>query len=264
MNILAVGAHPDDVEFQCSGTLARLARLGHSISVLSVSNGQWGALDMLPAELAQLRLKEAANAAAVIGGRFHWGGMRDKAIFFDEQQRNRICEIIRRVRPDVLFAPSPQDYILDHEFSSLLTRDAATAAKVRHFETGELDPAPPTDKIPYFYYCEPLDRTDIFGNPVLSTTYVDITDVIDTKERILACHESQREFMRKHVGMDDFVERMKKWAAAAGEECGFTYAEGFRQHVAMPFPRENILVQLLGAKHLPAPGRVPPSNHRTV
>ena len=247
LKILAVGAHPDDVELLCSGTLARLAPFGHEIAILSLTAGELGSIDKGREESIRNRINEAELSASVIGGKFYYAGIQDKHVFFSAQERNRVTEIFRIIDPDIVFAPSPKDYILDHEFSSVLTRDAATAASARLFETGVYNPVPPTEKIPHLYYCDPIGRVDVFGNPVLSTTYVDIEETLETKLQMFNCFVSQIEFLR-HRHKVEYLEVVRQWAVDAGRAGGFCFAEGFRQHLAPPFPKDNILVQLLGAR----------------
>lgn len=250
MNILAVEAHPDDVEFLCAGTLARLAGLGHTISILSITGGECGSENLPPDEVRRVRLTEARKSAAVIGAEFYHAGVVDKQVFFTKEIRDGVCEIFRKVSADLIFALNLQDYVLDHVFASLLTRDCATAASVRNFATGVSNPLPATDKVPYLYYCAPFHGEDIFGNAVLSSTYVDIGEVLETKARMLSCHVSQGEFMKSRFGITDFVELMRTLGSRVGRQAGLTYAEGFRQHLAPPFPRENILVEMLGARDI--------------
>lgn len=252
MNVLAVEAHPDDVEMVCSGTLVRLARMGHSISILSITAGECGSVSKGPEEVIQIRISEGEKAAAVLNGKFYYAGVRDKHIFFDKEVRNRVCEIFRIIKPDIVFALSPKDYIIDHETASMLARDSASAASSRNLKTGTLNPSPATDNVPYLYYCEPMFQIDIFGNTVRSTTYVDVADVMETREAMLFCHVSQREWLRHRNMMFDYIETMKNWAKASGEFSGFEYAEGFRQHVAPPFPGNNILEKLLDARVMSA------------
>lgn len=248
MNILAVEAHPDDVELACSGTLARLARLGHFISILSITAGECGSASKGTEEVIQIRVCEGEKAAAVLNGKFYYAGVLDKHIFFNKDVRNRVCEIFRIIKPDIVFALSPKDYIIDHETASMLARDSASAASARNFKTGTFNPSPSTDKVPYLYYCEPMFQTDIFGNTVRSTTYVDVTDMMKIREKMLSCHASQLEWLRQRNMMFDYIETMRSWAKASGEFSGLEYAEGFRQHMAPPFPRDNILGKLLDAR----------------
>jgi LmbE family N-acetylglucosaminyl deacetylase len=255
VKVLAVEAHPDDVELMCAGTLARLAERGHDIAICSVTAGEYGSKTLGPQDVRPIRIREGEASAAVLKGKFYCAEGWDKHFIFNEQVRNHLCEIFRKVAPDIVFAPSPKDYILDHDFSSLLARDCATAAVAPTFVTGIYPPSPPTPRRPYFYYCEPIYQMDIFGDPVLSSTYVDITAVMETKRRMLACHVSQFEFMPKHFGAGmEFGTLFEPWNRNNGQIAGCAYAEGFRQHVAPPFPHDNILVELIGAKHIRARG----------
>lgn len=249
MNVLAVEAHPDDVEFLCAGTLARLAQDGHRITILSITGGEGGSKTLTADEVRKIRRKEAEAAAAILNGKFYLAQGRDKHFIFNEQVRNQVCEIFRLVVPDIVLAPSPKDYVLDHDFASLLARDCATAAAATNFETGAIAGEPPVRKIPHLYYCEPLFQMDIFGEPVPSSTYVDITAVMETKRRMLACHVSQAEFMSKHFG-ENMAGMIEDWGRNNGRVIGCDYAEGFRQHLAPPFPNNNILAELIGAHHI--------------
>jgi N-acetylglucosamine malate deacetylase 1 len=253
MKILSVEAHPDDTEILCGGTLARLADLGHEIAICSVTGGEYGSKILPPEKVREMRAREAEASAAILNGKFYIAEGRDKHFIFNEHVRNSLCEIFRIVVPDIVFAHSPKDYILDHDFASLLARDCASAALHPTFETGSHAPAPPTDKVPYLYYCEPLWHMDIYGDPVPSSTYVDITGVMDTKRRMLACHASQVEHMGERYGAEVVLTSLyEPWNRENGMIAGCAYAEGFRQHVCRPFPSENILVELIGAKHIRA------------
>ena len=247
MKVLAVEAHPDDAEIICAGTLARLAAMGHDVSILSITAGDLGTNGDSVEATIRTRTEEARRAAAVISARFFCAGIADKHVFFTEENRNRVTEIFRRLTPELLFIPSPKDYVLDHEFTSLLARDAATAASAALFQTGAYDAAPATHGIPSLYYCDPVGRIDIFGNPVLATTYVDISDSLETKVKMYNCHASQVDFLRQRH-KQDYVREIRTWAADAGKLAGFSGAEGFRQHLAPPFPKNNVLVELLGAR----------------
>jgi LmbE family N-acetylglucosaminyl deacetylase len=77
--------------------------------------------------------------------------------------------------------------------------------------------------------------------------YIDISDVIELKSEMLACHASQREWLRKQHGMDHYLDAMRQWSARRGAEAGISYAEGFRQHLGHAYPQDNRLAQLLGA-----------------
>jgi LmbE family N-acetylglucosaminyl deacetylase len=86
---------------------------------------------------------------------------------------------------------------------------------------------------------------DIYGNPVEPDFVVDISGVIETKEEMLACHASQREWLRAHHHMDEYIESMKRFSAARGEKIGKPYGEGFRQHLGHGYPQDNLIAELL-------------------
>ena len=102
------------------------------------------------------------------------------------------------------------------------------------------------DYIPYLYYVDALEFKDILGNPIPAKILVDITSVIDTKEKMLACHKSQREWLLKHHGIDEYIEAMKKFSKTSGSIINKPFAEGFRQHLGHAYPQDNILKTELG------------------
>ena len=106
---------------------------------------------------------------------------------------------------------------------------------------------PPLEHIPHLFYCDPLEGTDAFGHPIAPGFRIDIGSAIADQARMLECHESQRNWMRKHHGVDNLVEEMKTWSAAQGRAVGIAFAEGFRQHLGHSYPKSNILAELLGA-----------------
>jgi hypothetical protein len=76
--------------------------------------------------------------------------------------------------------------------------------------------------------------------------YVDVSDAMAQKEAMLKCHASQREWLMKHHGIDEYIESMRRWCAEAGGRIGVAYAEGFRQHRGHAYPQENRLRELVG------------------
>jgi LmbE family N-acetylglucosaminyl deacetylase len=110
MNILAIGAHPDDIEILCAGTLARYAQQSHAIFLASFTSGNMGDLHIPPPELARIRKKEAEASAAILGARLFWPAIDDELVFPDEAQRRVMIDLIRQADPDVIFTHSPSDY----------------------------------------------------------------------------------------------------------------------------------------------------------
>jgi LmbE family N-acetylglucosaminyl deacetylase len=132
--------------------------------------------------------------------------------------------------------------------TSRLVRAACFAAPAPNAATGAEPAAPPIASVPYLYYADPLEGKDIFGQPVAPGFYIDISDVIEIKERMLACHASQRAWLLKQHGLDHYLSAMREWSARRGVEAGVSYAEGFRQHLGHAYPQDNILAEILGVK----------------
>ena len=114
MNVLAIGAHPDDLEILCGGTLARCAQRGDQVTMLIMSDGSAGHAEIGAEELAAIREREARAAAAVIGAELVWLGLRDEFVFNDEPTRFRLLNAIRGARPDLILTHAREDYHPDH------------------------------------------------------------------------------------------------------------------------------------------------------
>lgn len=254
LRILAIHAHPDDIEFQCAGTLALLKQLGCHITIATMTPGDCGSAELPAEEIARVRRDEARRAAELLGATYMCLEFRDLSIDVDTPSRRRVVEAVRRVRPDIIFTAPPVDYMSDHEFTSRLVRDAAFIAPIKNYQTHQWDPAPPTERIPHLFYVDPVEGVDIFGEPIKPHFYVDITDVFDLKRKMLACHESQRAWLLKQHGIDEYLNKMEEWSRKRGAEVGRQYAEGFRQHLGHPYPQDNILAELLGEKVIAASG----------
>src|SRR5690242_16416257 len=122
--VLAIHAHPDDVEILAGGTLALLAERGHSVTIATMTPGDCGSAELGPEEIAAVRRKEAAASARLIGAEYVCVEFRDLAIFNDDASRRKVTAVLRRTRPDLILTSSPVDYLCDHEAASALVRDA--------------------------------------------------------------------------------------------------------------------------------------------
>ncbi len=250
--ILALHAHPDDVEFQCAGTLIRLRQAGCAVTIATMTPGDCGSAEHDPDAIAAIRRAEAAASAALIGAEYLCLEFRDLAIFNDDDSRRCVTEALRRTRPDVILTAPPSDYIADHEMTSLLVRDACFAASAPNYATRRWEPAAPLARIPHLYFVDPLGGHDREGNPAQVDLLVDVSDVFETKRRMLACHASQRNWLLRQHGIDEYLEMQARWGAARGESLGLAQAEGFRQYRGHPYPNNDRLGELLGIK--PAQG----------
>jgi LmbE family N-acetylglucosaminyl deacetylase len=243
--ILAIHAHPDDVEFQCAGTLALLKQQGCFITIATMTPGDCGSAEHSADEIAQIRRAEAHKSAELLGAEYVCLEFRDLSIVVDNPGRGKVCEALRRARPDIVLTAPPIDYMTDHELTSVLVREACFSASVPNYSTRQWDPAPPLEAIPHLYYVDSVEGIDYFGQPLRPDFIVDVTSTFDLKQKMLACHESQRNWLRKQHGIDEYLERSERWSAARGREIGVKYGEAFRQHTGHPYPGDNRLLNLL-------------------
>lgn len=201
----------------------------------------------MPAEqISEVRRNEAKAAAKTLGAECFCLEFRDLSIVFDNDSRHRVTEFIRRVRPDMVITAPPVDYICDHEVTNRLVRDACFNASVPNYKTRQWDPAPPTDSIPHLYYVDAIEGVDYFGQPLPAGFVVDISEQFERKLEMLACHDSQRAWLRKQHGLDEYLEGCRRWSARRGQDIGTEYGESFSQHKGHPYPSDNLLADLLG------------------
>jgi LmbE family N-acetylglucosaminyl deacetylase len=243
-SILSILAHPDDAEFLCGGTLVRLRREhGWEVHIATMTPGDCGSAEHTADEISRLRRAEGAAAAAVIGGTYHCVEERDLLVNYTEPALIKVTRLLRRVQPRIVITHSPDDYHLDHEMTSKVVRAAAFAGPVPLFDRGELKPL---DHIPHLYYCDPIEGKDALGRDVTPGFRIDVSSVLDTKAEMLARHASQRNWLIKHHGVDNYIDSMKEWSAQRGKEAGVAFAEGFRQHLGHSYPQDNLIASLLG------------------
>jgi len=247
--VLALMAHPDDIEILCGGTLVRLRDAGWRVVLATATHGDCGSAELDPEVISDVRTKEAQASAALLGAEYHCLDLLDLFVLLNEQSIRAAVEVMRRARPDVVITHSPADYMIDHEQASAIARTACFGAPIRNVDTQADEPAPILDHIPHLYYADPIEGVDPLGNPIPPGFWIDISDAIDRKEQMLACHASQREWLLKHHGMDEYLRSMRDWGAARGKEVGVAYAEGFRQHLGHAYPHDNIIAATLGALH---------------
>lgn len=221
MNILAVGAHPDDIELCCAGTLARYAADGHTITMAIFTKGDMGDLVIPPEELARLRRGETEASAAVLGARLLWGGITDELVFPNESQRQGMIDLLRQADPDVIITHGPNDYHPDHRYVSQLVFDSYFQKGLPHLP-GQLQPACRFGKA-VIYYMDNLGGIDF-----LPSEYVDITEVMEVKQQMLLCHKSQLKSMNE-MAYADILEMIRTQARFRGFAAGCKYAEGFRK-----------------------------------
>ncbi|NQU40372.1 MAG: PIG-L family deacetylase [Lentisphaerae bacterium] len=242
---LAILAHPDDVEFTCAGTLALLRRKGWDVHIATMTPGQCGSGELPPAEIAAIRRKEAAQAAATIDGAYTCLECEDFFLRRNPETVLKVIALVRQVQPTVVFAHPPLDYISDHETSSLIVRDAAFWAGVPNIKTPGLAAL---SYVPHLYYVDPMEGKNLYGETVMPRTVVDISEVIDTKQTMLVCHASQREWLMTHHGIDEYTAAMRSLGQERGALIGCAFGEGLRQHLGHGYPQNDLLAEVLGVR----------------
>lgn len=217
MRILAVGAHPDDLELQCAGTLAMYVKQGHEVFMAVATNGDKGNFDVEPEELARTREEEFRQSCEVIGATPIWMGYPDELLENTMEIRLAFVDMLRQVNPDLVITHGPNDYHPDHRYTSQLVWDALPLAGVANVKTSR----PAADRQVTLYYMDNLGG--IGFNP---TELVDITDTIEVKKAALAKHASQTDIFMRLLNVDllDVVETTGKFR---GYQSGCKYAEGF-------------------------------------
>ncbi len=241
----AVAAHPDDVEFMMAGTLLLLGRAGCELHCMNVANGSCGSVCMTRDETVRTRTQEGRNAAAALGATFHEPLVDDIQIYYTPDLVAKLAAIVRRVNPQILLLPSPQDYMEDHANASRLAVTAAFCRGMPNFPTD-----PPSDAVQGdvgVYHTMPCGLRDPLGAAITPDFCVDISAVLAQKREALACHSSQKEWLNQSQGLDSYLRTMEDMSAEVGRmsaqtglpESGFAYAEGWRRRLHLGFGPEG-------------------------
>jgi len=221
MNIMAIAAHPDDIEINCAGTLLRYAKMGYNITLVPFTSGNMGHQTKLPEELAEVRKQEAQASAAVLGATLLWPAVTDECVFPDKQQRSLMIDLMRQVDPDIIITHSPTDYHPDHRYVSQLVFDS-------YFQKGlpflpEQREAACRFAKTHVYFMDNLGGIDF-----IPTEYVDIADVFEQKKQMLSCHISQARSVNNPSNLP-LLELIEIQGRFRGLAAGCRYAEGFRR-----------------------------------
>lgn len=231
MNVLAIGAHADDNESFCGGTLAKHARRGDKVFLCVVTDGS-GNPKGDPAEIARIRKAEAQSSADLIGAELIWMGIPDGYLTVNDQSRHAFIEAIRVTEADYVITHPPQDYHPDHIATSQLVMQAAQVARTANYPSTR----PAVNKpVPVAFMAAEL------GLDFAPQDYVDISEVWDVKMHMLLKHVSQHmpgQFYDPSYVLPsdrdtiDIVRATRIMGEFYGLGCGVRYAEAFRWWVA--------------------------------
>jgi LmbE family N-acetylglucosaminyl deacetylase len=235
---IAIGCHPDDIEFMMAGTLIRLKQAGWEIHYLNVSDGSLGTNKLSAEEIVKIRRGEAMSAAHLIGAIFHESIAHDLEVFYNKETLTKVAAVVREVAPEVILTHYPFDYMEDHSNVSRLAVSAAFTRGMTNFET---DPARPVTSQPVaLYHAMPYGLRDPLCRQVTPDFYVDITEVIDLKTGMLTCHKSQKEWLDVSQGQDSYLTTMRDMMNEVGRQSGkFEYSEGWIRHLHLGLADEK-------------------------
>jgi LmbE family N-acetylglucosaminyl deacetylase len=184
INVIVFGAHPDDCDADAGGTAILLARMGHRVKFVSLTNGDAGHYNKGGGTLAKIRIAEAEEAGKRFGVEYTVLDNHDGELMPTLVNRLKVIREIRKWNADVVIAPRPNDYHPDHRYTGILVQDAAYMVIVPNVAAD----TPPLKKNPVFLYSE--DRFQR-PNPFKPDIVVAIDSVFDQKIYALAAHESQ-------------------------------------------------------------------------
>jgi N-acetylglucosamine malate deacetylase 1 len=248
---IAIGAHPDDIEFYMAGTLLQLKRAGYETHYFNVGSGNCGSSEYGAAETRTRRGKEARAAAGVLGAHFHPSLVDDLEIVYEVELLRRVAAVIREVGPTIVLTHSPQDYMEDHTNTCRLAVTAAFARGMPNFQTRPRRTTMSGDVA--VYHCMPHGLRDPLRRRVVPGSFVNTEPVQATKLEALKQHRSQQNWLDESQGLNSYLEmmyRMSQQVARMSKK--FKHAEGWRRHLHLGFSaiESDPLSDALGKSHL--------------
>jgi LmbE family N-acetylglucosaminyl deacetylase len=225
MNIIFFGAHPDDLEILCGGTILECIARGHTVWMAVATNGNVGSPTLSQNQIAEVRRGEAEAAAEALGAAgLIWMDEDDEFLFDDKRTRLKFVDAMRQARADVMVTHSPGDYHPDHIACSKLATDARILSAVRLIETEH----PHLSVSPELFYMD-----SVAGIGFTPQFYVDVTEHTPRKLAALAKHASQNSWV-KSIFNQDIGDLVKTQSAFRGLQAGVTHAEAFAQPAYWP------------------------------
>ena len=249
--VLAIAAHPDDIEFMAAGTLLLLKQAGCEIHYMNVATGNGGSVQYDSDTTRKMRAAEARRAAARLGAHFHPSLVDDLEIFYDLKTLRRVAAVVREIKPGIVLTHSPQDYMEDHTNTCRLAVTAAFAHGVPNFQS--LPPRGAYQDDVTVYHWMPHGFQDGLRRRVVPGAFVNTTSVHAVKRAALAEHRSQQNWLAVSQGMNSYVAAMEGMSRALGKmSARFKHAEGWRRHLHWGFSSKEIdpLAAILGKKCL--------------
>jgi len=227
--VLALAAHPDDIEFVMAGTLLLLRQNGWETHYCNLASGDKGSIQYDAPTTRRVRRQEAREAARILGAHFHPSLTDDLEIFYDLRLLRRVAAIIRQVQPTIVLTHSPLDYMEDHTNASRLAVTAAFTRGMPNFKT--VPPCVPARYDTTIYHAMPHGMCDPLRRRIVPGAFVNTTSVQATKLAALQAHRSQQNWLEVSQGMNSYLRMMEEMSLAVGRlSRRFQHAEGWRRH----------------------------------
>ncbi len=238
-SVIAIVAHPDDIEFLFAGTMLQLAAVGYQVHYMALASGNCGSLQKGADETRVLRRKEAEQAAGILDAVYHPPLCDDLEIVYSVKLLRCLASVVRSAEPEIVLTHSPDDYMVDHMETARLAVTAAFTHSMPNFVT-----EPPTKALSEHglavYHAMPHGLRDGLRRKVWPEAYVDTNAIMITKRAALAAHKSQQEWLGESQGMSSFLSAMEEMSMELGRMSGcFEHAEGWRRRLHYGFSSEE-------------------------
>lgn len=247
--VLAIAAHPDDIELMMAGTLLLLGEAGYALHMMNVANGCCGSQREDGARTAARRWEEAQASARILGAVMHPPIANDLEIFYEDGLIRRVAAVVRAVRPRIILTQPPVDYMEDHMNTCRIAVTAAFTRGMPNYAT--VPPQPAVGEEVTLYHALPWGLQGPLGEVPRATHFVEVGSVMAVKKRALAAHVSQKEWLDQSQGLDSYIAAMEEMCARMGAMSGrFALAEGWTRHLHLGFcaPEADPLREALGEK----------------
>jgi LmbE family N-acetylglucosaminyl deacetylase len=248
---IAIGAHPDDVEFYMAGTLLLFKKAGFEIHYLNVASGNCGSVEYNSSAIRSIRATEARIAAKILGAHFHPSMTEDMEILYTLDHLRALTAVIREVKPSVVLTHSPQDYMEDHTNTCRLAVSAAFARGMPNFKSSPSRPTADYDTT--VYHAMPHGLRDGLRRRIIPEAFVNTTSVHATKREALAAHKSQQGWLDVSQKFNSYLLTMEDMSLEVGRQSRrFKHAEGWRRHLHLGFCSEDTdpLAEVLSKTYL--------------
>ncbi len=238
-SVLAIGCHPDDIEFMMAGTLFRLKENGFLLHYMNLANGCCGSTVYSYEKLITMREEESKKACEFLSARYYPSIANDIEVFYKNEIIRKVAAIIRIVQPDILIVPSIKDYMEDHMNTARIAVTAAFCRGMTNYIT--LPQVSSYNKDVVIYHALPYGLTDGLRCDVEPDFFVNISSVMDQKRSMLGFHKSQQNWLETSQGLNKYIETMNSMSLAVGIRSGeYKFAEGWKRHSHLGFSNEEI------------------------